>query len=310
MPPAIRRPELLARLILWTLLALVTPIQSARAQAVGSIPPQDAASMARIQQLVELPENKINIGVAALTFAKDVYPGLDINAYSRQIDELAQRAKRFIGNKKDPRQRVLALSEFFFNAEGYSYDFSRGASTKDVTYYLNGILDTKKGNCSTMPMLYLAIAQRLGYPIYPVAAPDHLFLRYVEGQNKYFNIEATSAEAGSPDDAVFIKGLDISERALSKGSYLRTMTYRQFLGDLLASNAVSFGQRGDSDRAINYLETAIHLNPQFPDYYDLLRIGYLQKSKRVNDANLVAEYRGRAQMNLLMTEELGFIRPN
>lgn len=308
MLPAIHRSASFTRLMRRALLVLVTSVASVHAQSAGVVMPlQDAESMARIRQIVALPENKIDIGIAALTFAKDVYPDLDLDAYSRQIDELAERARRFVGDKKDPHERVKALAEFFFNAEGYSYDFSK----TDTNYYLNGTLDTKKGNCSTMPMLYLTIAQRLGYPVYPVAAPDHLLLRYVEeGQNKYFNIETTSAIAGTPDDTVYIKGLGIGETALKKGSYLRTMTYSQYIADLFASNAVTFGQRGNIDRAIDYLENAVDLNPQFPDYYDLLRISYLKKSKRVSDPNHVAEYRSRAQINLLMTEKLGFTRPD
>lgn len=298
----------LCRLLLGCTLCFAATAIAAEAVAVQQ---QNAASLTRIRQLLELPENKIDIGVATLLFAKDVYPDLDIQAYSRQIDELAARAKRFIGNKQDPNQRIRALSVFFFKVEGYSYDFSPGASKRDENHYLNSILDSKRGNCSTMPMLYLVIAQRLGYPIYPVAAPDHLFLRYVEGRGKYLNIEATNATANMPNDETYIKGLSIGEMALMKGSYLRTMTYRQYMGDLLATNATTtLYLRDNVDRAINYLETAVFLNPQFPDYYDMLKNAYLQKSRRVSDADLVAAFRERAQINLLMTEKLGFVRPN
>lgn len=265
----------------------------------------------QLSQVLALPEEKIDIGLAALISAKEVYPDLDIKAYSRQIDELVNRARTFIGNKQDPKQRIRALSEFFFTAEGYRYDKITGSSKNLENHYLNGILDTKKGNCSTMPMLYMVVAQRLGYPIYPVAAPDHLFLRYISPPpHKYLNIETTSAVGGSPDDQVYIKGLEVSETALKKGAYLRTMTYRQFLGDLLATTGVTLAQQGDIDGSIRHFQQAIKLNPQFPDYYDLLRISWLKKSKQVSNPELIAEYRAQAQLNYLQTQELGFIRPH
>ena len=271
--------------------------------------PQAIAGVSRIDQVLALPENKVDIGVAALIFAKEIYPDMDVEAYSRQLDELVDRARQYVGNRQDPKERIRALSEFFFTIEGYTYDLSPGSSKKTENQFLNGILDTKRGKCSTMPMLYLVVAQRLGYPIYPVAAPDHLFLRYKDRQHKYINIEATSAAAGSPADETYIMGLDIGETALKKGSYLRTMTYRQYLGDLLCTNAVYFGLNGDIDRSIEYLEKAIQLNPKYPDYYELLKIVYLKKSKRVSNTELVAEYREKAQLNFLKTEELGFVRP-
>ena len=46
-----------------------------------------------IQQQLQLPKDKIDIGLAALSFAKECYPGLDIAASSKHIDVIAGKAR-------------------------------------------------------------------------------------------------------------------------------------------------------------------------------------------------------------------------
>lgn len=263
------------------------------------------ANASEIDKLFELKEEEIDIANAAFIFAKDLYPDIDVNAYSAKVDALASRARLLTNGSKDPDQRIRALNTFLYQIEGFSYDRSPAAENKVENRFLHGILDTKKGSCANMPVLYLAVAQRLGYPIYPVAVPDHLFLRYVDPQLKKQNIEATSGGGYSPDE-YYIKEFNINRVALNRGAYLRTMTKRQFLSDLLAEIAVHHGMRGETDKAIRYLEKATTINPTFPDHYELLRILYLRKSKQVS-LDKVEKYRMLAKKNFIKAEELGFV---
>ncbi|MGH8562125.1 MAG: hypothetical protein ACRES4_09190, partial [Nevskiales bacterium] len=62
-----------------------------------------------IQKQLNLPEQQLDIGIAALTFAKAIYPDLDIAAYSSRIDLLADRVRQLAGGSQDPEQRIRAL---------------------------------------------------------------------------------------------------------------------------------------------------------------------------------------------------------
>ena len=59
-----------------------------------------------------------------------------------------------------------------------------------------------KGTCSSMPVFYIAIGRRLGYPLRLVKAKHHLFARWVDGING-FNIEGTSIGFVSHDDSYY-----------------------------------------------------------------------------------------------------------
>ncbi len=265
-----------------------------------------------IQKQFQLREDQIDIGLAALTFAKEIYPDIDVTEYSRRIDKLAEGARYIINNqgRYDPDSIIRALNSYFYRDEGFHYDRSDTAHTKVENFYLNGVLDTKQGTCFNLPMLYMAVAQRLGYPVYPVLAPEHVFLRFVSPLLKEQNIEATEGGGYSPDED-YIRRLNISAKGLKSGAYLRTLTYRQYLAALLQVNAVTLGQRGQLDKAIRYMEKAVRLHPQSAPTYDNLRIAYVMKSKQVfamGAFDLVNRYQEKAKQASLKAEKLGLIR--
>jgi regulator of sirC expression with transglutaminase-like and TPR domain len=112
---------------------------------------------------VRLPEDQIDIGIAALTFAKEIYPEIDIAAYSRRIDALADQVRRLANGTTDPERRIRVMNTVFFRMEGFHYDRDPFSRVKLEYYFLNGILDTKQGICYTMPLLYVAVAQQLSH---------------------------------------------------------------------------------------------------------------------------------------------------
>lgn len=90
---------------------------------------------------------------------------------------------------------------------------------------------------------------------------------------KQQNIETTGG-GGYVPDGEYTEVFQISQRSIEAGAYLRTMTYREFLGDLITYNAVYWGKQGNHPRAIRYLKKAVELNPRSADTYKLLGISY------------------------------------
>lgn len=74
--------------------------------------------------------------------------------------------------------------------------------TDSRTQFIHGITEGVGGTCASMPVLYVAIGRRLGYPLKLVTAREHLFCRWDEPQrNVNMNVEATSAGLNTyPDD--------------------------------------------------------------------------------------------------------------
>ena len=199
------------------------------------------------------------------------------------------------------------LNTVIHQMEGFHYDRSPFARSRQDYRFLNGILDTRQGTCYAIPLLYIAVAQRLGYPLYPVLAPDHIFVRYVDPAFTEQNVETTSGGKYFPDQ-YYIEAFAVSKKGMKSGSYLRALTYRQFLGQMLVVSAVTHGRNGESLKAIAYLEKAAQLDPQFADNYDNLRIVYTAMSE-VNP-HLAVAYREKAEAYARKARALGFVDPD
>jgi regulator of sirC expression with transglutaminase-like and TPR domain len=238
-----------------------------------------------ITKLLALPEDRIDIGTAALTFAHEIYPDrVDIAAYSRKLDQLAADTRKIAGPLSGPDRLRVALNTALYQDEHYHYNFAPGAMDNFAAYFLPAVLDTKLGTCTTMSMLYLAVAQRAGLSVYAVSAPEHNFVRITNPNASYPNVEATSG-GGTKTDAHYIEQFHISKAAVKSGTYMRTMTHREYLGILLAINADYYVHKGEVDTPIKYYRMALELNP----HLDVATIGlmmlYMRKSRFAeNDA--------------------------
>lgn len=263
-----------------------------------------AGSQIDIKTLSELPENQIDIGRAALVLAKEIFPGIDIDIYSTKIDNIVTEIKKLTRGSVDPDYRIRALNTYLYKVFCMQYDLSDPYVKNRHNRYINGILDNHKGSCSNMPLLYLAVAQRLGYPVYAVTVPKHIFLRYVDSRLEMKNIEATSGGGYSPDEE-YIATLKISSKALANGTYLKTLTYREYLGILIEQNGIYWGIKGNNIKAIYYLETAIKLNPRAADSIKSLGVAYKTQSKQCKKRFSKEEYKRKANVCFVKARQLG-----
>ena len=93
------------------------------------------------------------------------------------------------------------------------------------TLFIHGLLDGQGGTCVTMPVLYIAIGRRLGYPLHLVHAREHFFVRWEEPGGERFNIEATTLGFTPRDDEHFRRWpKPIRDEDVRLGLFLRNLT--------------------------------------------------------------------------------------
>ena len=75
-----------------------------------------------------------------------------------------------------------------------------------------------------MPVLYVAIGRKLGYPLKLVTTKSHLFLRW-EGNGERFNLEATGKGTNRYDDAHFKQWpFPVTDAEIEADGYLKSLT--------------------------------------------------------------------------------------
>ncbi len=269
---------------LWAFVAAIFGSLLFCAPSALSAEPTPGLSDVELEALAHLSEAQINIGQVALLLATEAFPGLDVKRYEAQLDRLVGEIQQFTEQMRsrttsatEPDYLIRAMNTYLFKRLGFHYDRDNMYAQQLKNRYLNGVLDTNAGSCTTLPLLYLALAQRLGYPVYPVAAPQHLFCRFRLPDGTEQNIEAT-AGGWSPDED-YIRDLEIPEQGLKSGAYMETMTYRQLLGDLIIENGGYWARQGDFMRAVRYVELGLILNPKTAEAYRMLGHAYRQLAK-------------------------------
>lgn len=96
--------------------------------------------------------------------------------------------------------------------------------------FLHGFTEKRKGSCSSLPVLVVAIGRRCGYPLFLVSCKGHLFCRWDDGKER-FNLEAAIEGVDSQPDSYYRQWPHpCTEEELKTEKYLKSLTAAEELG--------------------------------------------------------------------------------
>lgn len=254
----------------------------------GSAFSQSSYTGQSVEELFKLPEEEINIGIASLVLAKEFYPDMKVDFFLYRFDYMAQRFSEVFGQYENPDERVRALNTYFYKSgfwnDGitFSYDDDDLHVTKLSNRFINGYIATKRGSCITMPLLYVIIGERLGWPIYPVRSAKHFFVRYIPKElsfNFQQNIETTNGGSFISDQQYKLD-VQIPDKAIENGVYLRTLSKKEYLASLLLINANQHLENNNVETAKKYLRIAIQYDSTLSSaYWNFALINFAEARK-------------------------------
>lgn len=213
------------------------------------------------QEYLRLPEAEMNIAEGVLILAKGLRPNLRIEEYLQKIDSFADELKPRLKPDMGPQETIATLNRYVFFEKGFKPN-----PTSEGRHFLDTVLDEHGGNCFGLSCLYLSLAERLGIPLFAVAAPEHFFVRY-EHEGTKINIE-TTANGKSMTDAEITAWLNVSRTSLEKEVFMQPLSKPQILGAMLCSRGRAFDDRGDYQKALLDYSASITLQPKNPTAYN------------------------------------------
>jgi len=197
-----------------------------------------------------------SLAVRALDACAGEVPSLDVAGTLRKLDTLTRDAEARLRGAAGAAERVGRLNRFLFLERGFTADPDLDDREN---LCLDRVLARRRGYCTGLATLYLAVAQRLGMAVHAVPAPGHLFLRYDDGRTR-INIE--TQEAGREiSDATYRARYRINEEAAARGVYLANLTDDRFLSQVLNNLGAVHSHDGDPSGAERLLRRAIELDP-------------------------------------------------
>lgn len=112
---------------------------------------------------------------AALLLAKEVaYVDLDVESSLRQLDDLSRSVELCFQPDDSTRDMLRRISHFLFEEEGFHGNTSDYYDPRNS--FLNDVLRRYTGIPITLSILYIAVARRVGLPVYGVGLPGHFIV--------------------------------------------------------------------------------------------------------------------------------------
>jgi regulator of sirC expression with transglutaminase-like and TPR domain len=112
----------------------------------------------------------------AYIIAKYQYPEINFNSIVDQIQKIKNDVWLEINSNLTALEKVRVINHIFYEIHKFSGNFSNYYSP--YNYYINQVLETRKGNPVTLGIIYITIAQWLELPIYGVNIPKNFLLAY------------------------------------------------------------------------------------------------------------------------------------
>lgn len=248
----------------------------------------------------------------------------DLKGFKSGIQKTAkQLLQKMKERKQDTESNVsknLMLFEYFSKDmklggtthKAFEYDFKDYMGEKDYSkMFVSKLLKTGSGQCHSMPLLYLIIAEAMETEAHLSLAPNHSYVRFMDDEGQYRNIELTNGMF-STDTSLLESGY-IKSEALQNKIYMENLSKKELLGmayfDLARGYVKKFGYDEFVEKVIEkalelypngiapsmekanvsqarfaYVMKNLGINPE--NRQDLQRIGYFPKAvEQLNDVN-------------------------
>jgi regulator of sirC expression with transglutaminase-like and TPR domain len=257
------------------------------------------AGEGRVRKLLAQSEGKIDFLELKLAVDKIIDPSIDEDATRKRFNVMVSDIQKSLPASASSSQKLMAIRLYLYgkgpwnNFQPFEYDFSDPDGKNLRVKLLSNYLLTKKGNCVSMPILMMLLADRLGLDVSLSYAPAHSLMKFTETETgKTSNVEATSG-GGYSRDQWYQQTMQVTDDEIRNGIYLQKLTRKETaygLADLLPEHYVKIKAY---EKALDFAKMSLDQNPN--SVYFMLRVGgcyakiYLSefdKYERVSDVPL------------------------
>lgn len=230
-----------------------------------AVPPVDR--VAAVGAILSLSEAQLDYAQAKLALDRLVDPAIDVGAVTAEQDALASRSLQLAASATDDGAKLAALRRLLYQSgpwngwRPFAYDHAniRGADVR--VKLLSHYLETRLGDCVSMPVLFLILADRLGLDVALAQAPNHLFVRHTDATGLVTNFETTSGANPARDE--WIRQVrPMGARAIESGLYMRTLSRREGVAVMATTLLQHLMETRRYEEAIGVAEAILRHHPR------------------------------------------------
>jgi len=256
----------------------------------------DFRELKLLRKILEQDESQLDLARTKLTIDKLIDPSINIEAGLRRIDQMVRDIQSMLQPEASSMDRMLALKKYVYvsgawnNYQPYQYDFDDPLGTKIANKLLQNYIKTKKGNCITMPFLFIILGDKLGIDVTASTAPLHVFVKFTDSKGTTYNLETTSG-ANFARDAWYREQMPMTDQAIQNGVYLRPLSRKETVAVMITVLAEHYMQEKEYKKAWAISDLSLKYYPKYVNamlrngsaFYQMLQVYFVSKYPNPTD---------------------------
>ncbi|MGU3375084.1 hypothetical protein [Chryseobacterium sp. M5A1_1a] len=196
------------------------------------------------------------------------------STFQNGIQKAVKIIQNQISSKKidetDNSSKNLAIFQYFAENtkqngkivhKAMKYDFEDYMGVKDYSkMFVSKLMKSNTGQCHSMPLLYLILAEQIGAEAFLVMSPNHSYIRYMDDSGEMLSLELTNGMF-SANSFVLNSGY-IKSEALQNKLYMQNLSKKEVLSQTFVDLASGYIHKFGYDEFVGQvLNKALELNP-------------------------------------------------
>ena len=210
-------------------------------------------------QEVQQPDEQINLERAALYIAQEEYLDLDVDEYLNALNMMADDVREQLPIESYPLKILKTINHYLYGNLGFAGNTENYYDPRNS--FLNDVIDRRTGIPITLSLVYLAIAQRLDFPMVGIGMPGHFLIRPIQEDMDIFVDAFSQGEILFPQDCQDRLNQMSGQSVEMQPQFLAAVTSRQFLARMLTNLKATYLDRGEVEKVLAAIERILLLFP-------------------------------------------------
>ena len=214
-------------------------------------------------QIIQKPEEDIQLDRAALYLAGEEYPELDVPSHLAELDAFAGQISLRVGHGAAPVELAGAIAGYLFDEVGFHGNYSEYYDPDNS--FLNRVLETRTGIPITLSLVFLEVGRRLGLRCSGVGLPGH-FIVGLDETGEYIDPFNAGTTLSTGDCRNLVHKMSGGQLEWTD-DFLAPYSKHNLLFRMLNNLKSVHMQKKEWEKAVGVIQRMAFINPGLPSLY-------------------------------------------
>lgn len=196
---------------------------------------------------------------AALAISWEEYPHIDLSSYREALDVMATDLQQRLRGINYPLKVISEVNRYLFEEQNFCGNEKNYYDPRNS--FLTDVITRRLGIPITLSMVYMAIGDRIGFPLEGVSLPGHFIIRPQRSDIEVFIDPFAKGEILFKQDCASKLVQIYGSQAELKPEYLETVGVRRILERMLMNLKLIYLNQKKFHKALSTVEKILMLWP-------------------------------------------------